>query len=54
MQQMECHARMKGHAYRHRIFVENHVGRVNVSDGTLTLWTRPEEGHGAGNTLQNV
>src|SRR5215471_12122981 len=51
---MERHARMKGHAYRHRIFVENHLGRMNVSYVTLAFRACSEERHGTWDPLYNV
>ena len=48
---MERHSRMKRYSHRHRILIENHLGRVNISDGTLPLRPRSEKGHGAGNAL---
>jgi hypothetical protein len=41
--QMEGDTRMERHTHRHGIFVQDHVGRVNIRDGVLVLWPRAEE-----------
>jgi hypothetical protein len=48
---MERHSCMKRYTHRHRILVENHLGRVNISDGTLALRARSQERHRTGNAL---
>ena len=48
---MERHGCVKRYSHGHRIFIENHLGGVNISDGILSLSPRSQERHGAGNTL---
>ena len=48
---MERHGCVKRYSHGHRIFIENHLRGVNISDGILPLRPRSEKGHGAGNTL---